>query len=272
MADYVEVIRNGQKAAYIDGSHGCYDGKIRNPNTRYGRNAVANFREYGFYRMPQTSELPDLSNLSKLDNDQFDKTLAALDKVLAESDEALKGVPPLAVTLKYMPGKPNYLSLNTNALLGAAFEEMGKKFRISTQEMTESLRKAFKPYEPVDTSHLAEKERETLGTLPAPKTPNASKISAEALDLDEDGFIDLGEYAASILTSDILSKGKNPFAGFSTDKIDGTITDEGMTRLLSFFNKKNKAAARQKFAHLHNFFKLDLKMHKFVSETDNIQR
>ena len=138
--------------------------------------------------------------------------------------------------------------------------------------MTENLRKAFKPYEPVDTSHHTEKEREILGTLPAPKTPNASKISAEALDLDEDGFIDVGEYATSILTSDILSKGKNPFADFSADKIDGTITDEGMTRLLSFFNKKNKAQARQKFTHLHNFFNLDLKKCKFVSEADNIQQ
>ena len=272
MAGYVEVIRNGQKAAYIDGAHGCYDGKVKNKNVRYGRNAVANFREYGSCRMPQTAELPDLSNLSKLDDDQFDKTLAALDKVLAESDTALKSMPPLAVTLKYMPGKPNYLSLNAFALLGAAFEEMGKKHRISTQEMTENLRKAFSPYKPVDTSHLTEQERKIAGPLSASKTPDASKLSADALDINEDGFVDIAEYATSILTSDILSKGKNPFADFAPDKIDGTVTDEGMTRLLSFFNKKNKNAAREKFTHLHNFFHLDLQMRKFIHDADNIQQ
>lgn len=272
MAGYVEAIINGQKTAYIDGAHGPYDGKVKNKNVRYGRNAAANLKAYSSYSMPKTQDLPDLKNLSALDNDQFEKTLASLDKVLAEGDSALDSMPSLPVTLKYMPGKPNYLSLNTAALLGAAFEEMGKRPRVQTSELTEKLRKAFAPYTPLDTSHLTEKEREILGSLPAPKIPNSSKLSADALDIDEDGFVDIAEYAASILSSDILSKGQNPFANFSPDKIDGTITQEGMNKLLSFFSRKNKTVAKERFAHLHDFFKLDKCMHKFIADTDNIQQ
>lgn len=71
----------------IDGKHGKYDGKVRNIDVRYGRNANDNYKSY----------IQDIGNHSK--------------RV------------PLEFEYRYMPdGK-----FNKFALLGSAYEEMGQK-------------------------------------------------------------------------------------------------------------------------------------------------
>ena len=185
--------------AQINGSDGIYNNKITNPDVRYGRNAFDNYKIY----------IQDLSDTDK--------------KV------------PLKFEYRYMPdGK-----FNKFALLGNAYEELGKKTKVKTEEMNQKLEKQ-----------------------------GFSNLSANALDINQDGYIDVGEYATSTLAQDAISSTQ----GFNIDtsNIDGLITEDG-DKALALNNKNKESEAREIYSKLHQEFKLDKAQEEFLADQNNLE-
>lgn len=234
----VYSIRQGNdngRQAYITGNNGVYNGKIKNPNVRYARNAINNLHQYASYRMPQI-EYPDLENISKISDEQFDEKMEQLGFSLYMTDKAIKSIPPLDYTVKYLSGKTNHDNLDRVALIGAAYEDMERNSSLPTAALSGRLRMTFL----------------------------SDNISADVLDLNKDGEIDTGEYASSILAADMLSKDS-----LDISAINGKITQKGHLNLLSFFNKKNEPLASKVFNFLHGFFNLDEAKDEFAKNPNN---
>lgn len=234
-------IRSGSddgRQAYITGNYGRYNDVVFSPRVKYARNAINNFHQYAAYRMPKV-KYPDLSDISKLSDDKFEKKMAQLSDSLEASRQARKSMPPMDYTIKYLPGKVDVNTVDTVALLGAAYEDMGRKLSVGTEALTKSLQKTFK----------------------------TDKASAAALDLDKDGRIDVAEYASSILAADMLSSGS-----LSEKDINGQINKDGHLRLLSFFNKRNNYLPERVFGHLYDFFALDNAKEEFMKNPNHRAR
>lgn len=228
--------QNGDRQAYITGNHGKYDGVIKNRRLRYARNAISNFEQYALYRMPKV-KYPDLEGLADFSDDKFERKMAQLDRALDMSAKARKSMPPIDYTLKYLPKKVDHNTVDTLAVIGAAFEDMGKRVQIGTAAFTKKLQKVF----------------------------NSDRISADVLDLNKDGKIDVGEYASSILAADMLSKNS-----VEMKSIDGTINQTGHFNLIGFLNKRNDYFPSRVFQYLHDFFALDRAKEEFLSNPNNM--
>ena len=111
-------------------------------------------------------------------------------------------------------------NINQKALLGAALEEMGGNKELSVKEF--------------EHRYLIDKN-----------------LTAEPIDINKDGKIDIAEYGSNIIAADILSKG-------STDpmKADGTINAKGMNAVLEYSKKSNAAAAAKLYSNIYNTHKL----------------
>ena len=207
-------VNNG--VAQINGSRGKYDGKVEDPSTRYGRNAVENY--YTYVEQPivaNTMNTPPILSGSDADADK-------LNNFLKENDEYLQALPPLEFEYRYMPQMPKG-QIDKKALLGAAYEEMGKVNEMSVEEMDNRF------------------------------TPDDS-FTSRALDINKDGKIDNGEYATSILAADMLSKSDTP----DTANIDGTINKKGFNAVLAYTQKSNAAAAAALYSNIYNTYNLGM--------------
>ena len=185
--------------AKVDGRHGKYDGKVKDIDVRYGRNANDNYKTY-----------------------------------IADIGKADKNV-PLEFEYRYMPdGK-----FNKFALLGSAYEEFGQRTKVKTEEMNREL--------------------EACGM---------GNYIANALDINQDGYIDVGEYATGTLAQDILSSTD----GFdiTPDKVDGVITNKGEQKAFALNNRNVEAQAREVFAKLHQDFGLAQAQEEFLSDSNNL--
>ena len=71
--------------------------------------------------------------------------------------------------------------------------------------------------------------------------------TAEPMDINKDGKIDIAEYGANIVATDVLSKG-------TTDpmKADGVINSKGMNAILEYSKKSNAIAAAKLYANVYN--------------------
>lgn len=208
-------VNNG--IAKINGANGKYDEKVSDPSVRYGRNAVENYYTYLENPIVEDKMTPapilDFGLNPNADNNNADK----LNKFLKENDEYLKALPPLQYEYRYMPQGP----VNTKALLGAAYEEMGGKKELSVEE----LDYRFAP---------------------------DSSFTSKALDLNNDGKVDIAEYGSSILAADMLSKSDTP----DTKNIDGTINNKGFNAVLAYTQKSNVAAATKLYSNIYNTYNL----------------
>ncbi|MCM1266076.1 MAG: hypothetical protein NC200_07745 [Candidatus Gastranaerophilales bacterium] len=151
------------------------------------------------------------------------------------SDLAKDTMPPLKFEYRYMPnGK-----LDKMALLGNAYEELGKRIEVKTEEMTETIQKV-----------------------------GGDKFSADALDINKDGYIDVAEYATSTLTEDILSSAK----GFEIDssKIDGVINNDGSNKTFALNLKSNEKKASEIYSKLYNELGLESAQEEFIKNTNNL--
>ena len=204
-------VNNG--IAKINGANGKYDERVSDPSVRYGRNAVENYYTYLENPIVEDKMTPapilDFGLNPNADNNNADK----LNKFLKENDEYLKALPPLQYEYRYMPQGP----VNTKALLGAAYEEMGGKKELSVEE----LDYRFAP---------------------------DSSFTSKALDLNNDGKVDIAEYGSSILAADMLSKSDTP----DTKNIDGTINNKG----LAYTQKSNATAATKLYSNIYNTYNL----------------
>lgn len=208
-------VNNG--IAKINGANGKYDERVSDPSVRYGRNAVENYYTYLENPIVEDKMTPapilDFGLNPNADNNNADK----LNKFLKENDEYLKALPPLQYEYRYMPQGP----VNTKALLGAAYEEMGGKKELSVEE----LDYRFAP---------------------------DSSFTSKALDLNNDGKVDIAEYGSSILAADMLSKSDTP----DTKNIDGTINNKGFNAVLAYTQKSNATAATKLYSNIYNTYNL----------------
>ena len=208
-------VNNG--IAKINGANGKYDERVSDPSVRYGRNAVENYYTYLENPIVEDKMTPapilDFGLNPNADNNNADKS----NKFLKENDEYLKALPPLQYEYRYMPQGP----VNTKALLGAAYEEMGGKKELSVEELDSKF------------------------------APDAS-FTSKALDLNNDGKVDIAEYGSSILAADMLSKSDTP----DTKNIDGTINNKGFNAVLAYTQKSNATAATKLYSNIYNTYNL----------------
>ena len=225
--------------AYINGNRGIYDGKIADKSVLYGRNAVANHFEYLKDLGGKKSEKADTFTPSNKNAGNLLKsklTEIGSEKLIKETDDFLNSLPPFDFEYRYMPEGANGKNIDKLALLGSAFEEMGKKISIPVQEMTEKLKASIKD------------------------------ADASVLDINKDGRIDNAEYSTSILASDMLSKGDE----FDASKVDGNINKNGLYKSLAYANVKNHEKASKNLAEIYNSYNLSDAQKEFVSNPGNL--
>ncbi len=218
-------VNNG--VAKIDGSKGKYDGKVSNPSVKYGRNAVENY--YTYLEKPLIADTMNTAPILDfgLSPDAANKNADKIDKFLKENDEYLSALPPLEYEYRYMPqGK-----VDTQAVLGAAFEEMGQNKDLSVQE----LDSRFAPDD---------------------------NFTSKALDINNDGKVDIAEYGSSILAADMLSKSDVA----DTKNVDGTINKRGFDAVLAYTQKSNLAAASKLYSNIYNTYNLGEAKNNFNAE------
>lgn len=131
---------------------------------------------------------------------------------------------------RYMPQNGK---IDAKALIGAAYEEMRVK------EM---------PVDEFESKYVV-----------------SDDMTAEPMDINKDGKIDLGEYSANILAADVLSKG-------TTDpmKADGTINSKGLNAVLEYSKKSRAEAAAKLYSSLYNAHKLNEAYSEFTSDENNL--
>ena len=204
----------------INGANGYYDGKVTDDSERYGKNAVANHREFvtNPLKTAMSGEAPML-NFSPTEEAQ-QENIEKLESFVKENDAYLESLPPLQYEYRYMPNIVNG-QIDKKALFSAAKEEMGSD-KISV--------KTF------DENYLPNKD-----------------YTSKALDINNDGNIDVPEYSASILAADMLSK-EEP----DVKNIDGSINSKGMTAVMEYAHKSNAEAAAKLYSQIHSTYNLSL--------------
>lgn len=239
--------------ALIDGSQGKYDGHVNNNSVRYGRNAINNYYDYILkYKMEpitcdtfECAETPELKNHRIVDFEAYQRYIDALNKNIKAVEKYLKKLvkqsdemPPINFELQYMPeSAPG--EVDRKALIGASYEEMNQRLSMSISEMNKKLNSSGSEYE----------------------------ITAEAMDLNKDNYIDVGEYATSILLSDMLSTDSKEL---NLKNINGKITNEGENKVLAYGLLKNKDIAYKTYLSLYMAYDLGRAVKDFKSDINNL--
>lgn len=134
--------------------------------------------------------------------------------------------------------------INVQALLGTAYEELGAK-SVPVADLTKTVK----------------------ATLTRPDLKE--KATAESLDLNEDGNVDVAEYATSLLTADMLSS--NPdYSSLSPKDATGEISRTGTQRTLPFFSKDTLKVSQNFFKSIYRHWNLGAEQEKFVSNPNNL--
>jgi hypothetical protein len=217
-------INNG--SAKIDGANGNYDNKnITNPSEKYGRNAVNNY--YSYLEQPLAADMmnPAASSAPILD---FSGTPAAAEENIKKlenytnaHDAYLNSLPPLEYEYRYMPNIHKPGEVDKEALMGAAYEELGRRKEVSVKDIDNNMA--------IDND-----------------------FTAEPLDINKDGKVDIGEYASTILAADMFSKSDTPITG----NIDGTINQNGHKKVFEYTSKNNAQAAASLYKSIYNQYNL----------------
>ena len=240
--------------AYINGKNGIYDNKVTNQSACYGRNAVNNFKTYIADFVLQPVEMPDLSGLVGLSEDKFEAKMAELNKSIEELKK--QKTPPVKFEYTYSELKDG--SIDTVSLMGASFEELGD-VSVKTKKLSKQLKDTFTPgiFRQILANIKAFFNGRSLNKIEFYK----SKASAKALDLNNDGNVDISEYAASILVADKLSDGK----------IDGKENNQGSNNLLAYTIGANYNEAKAEFSALYDQYNLAQAKQDFLSESNNLE-
>lgn len=202
----------------VNGSNGKYDNAVADESVRYGRNAVENHLKYMEAPMINDTNIPAPILDFSMNPNAFQDNVDKLEKFTEANDDYLKSLPPLEYEYRYMPNVTNG-KIDKKALLGAAYEEMQVK------EL---------PVEEFENRYMLNEN-----------------FTAKPLDVNKDGKIDVAEYGANILATDVLSKGStNP------NDVDGTINSKGMNAILAYTQKANAAAATKLYSDLYSTYNL----------------
>ena len=204
----------------VDGSRGKYDNKVSDPSVRYGRNAVENL--YTYMEQPLIADNMTVAPILDfgVNPEAAQHNIDKLDKFLKENDEYLKALPPLEYEYRYMPQMQKG-QVDKKALLGAAYEEMGKVNDLSVEDL--------------DSRFAPDKN-----------------YTSKPLDVNNDGKVDIAEYGSSLLAADMLSKSDAP----NNANIDGTINKRGFDAVLAYTKKSNAEAAAKLYSNIYNTYNL----------------
>lgn len=210
----------------INGAKGPYDNKVTDASVRYGRNAIENHLTY--LEEPLVNDNPNPAPILDFSTNPqaIDKNIENLEYFIEENDNYLKSLPPLEYEYRYMPNVVNG-QIDKKALLGAAYEEMG-----GVKEL---------PVEEFEYRYMID-----------------DTMTAEPLDINKDGKIDIAEYGANILATDVLSKGTT-----DVTKVDGTINTKGMNAILEYTKKSNAKLATDLYSNLYHTYNLDKSVDDF---------
>ena len=208
----------------IDGVKGKYDEKaVADSSVRYGRNSVQNF--YSYLQKPIIDDnhaTPPILDFGTSPNAQ-DKNIELMEKYTKENDAYLSSLPPLEYEYRYMPNIHKSGEIDKGALMGAAYEELGGKKEISVKELDKTF-------------------------------AMNNDYSTSPMDINKDGKIDVGEYGASILASDMIS---------NNGEVKGTINRRGHNAVFELTKKANAQAATQLYSSLYNHYNLGDAAEKF---------
>lgn len=216
-----------KRVAKIDGGSGKYnENSITNPSVRYGRNSVRNF--YSYLEEPIVKDnkaVPPVLDFGT-DTNAADKNVEKIEKYVKENDVYFNSLPPLEYEYRYMPNINRRNEVDKDALLGAAYEELGGRKDVSVEELDKSF---------------------ALN----------DDFSTKPIDLNNDGKIDVGEYGATILASDVIS---------NDGSINGTINRKGHITVQELTKKANAEAAAKLYSSLYNKYNLSEAVNKFNPE------
>ena len=233
------MYQNLGNVAYINGSNGAYGlAGLQNP-INYSKNAINNYQKYIKDFKFETTEMPDLSGLTGLSEDKFESKMQEMNSAIAKINA--QKMPPVNFSCTYMPTS----KIDTVALMAVAYEEMEKRTSVSTNEMTQML-------------------QSTADLLTGQK---GSQMSAQSLDINNDGQIDVAEYGASILVEDALSADKNLV---DSRNINGTFNNQGENALFAYGVKNNYALASATFKGIYQMYGLDRAQNEFLSNPNNL--
>ena len=205
----------------VNGANGIYDNKIADPSIRYGKNAVENHFQHLEKPLLDAMVNPNPAPILDfgVDEDAADSNIEALEKFTENNDKYLASLPPLEYEYRYLPNFENG-KIDTKALLAAAYEEMNGVKELSVDEFS--------------ARYLINEE-----------------MTAEPLDVNKDGKIDIAEYGANMLATDLLSKDTT-----DVSKADGSINTKGMNTILEYTKKANAQAASELYTNIYNTYDL----------------
>ena len=211
----------------INGANGRYDKKIENDSIRYGINAVDNHAIHAVSPViSDNTTIPPILDFSGSPEAQ-DINIKLLEKYADQNDTYLASLPPLEYEYRYMPNQ-GVGKIDKKAVYAAAYQEMGGIKELPVEE----FEKRFL----IDDSY-----------------------TAEPIDINKDGKIDVSEYGANIIAADLLSKG-------TTDplKADGVINSKGMNAILAYTKKTNADAAAKLYSNIYNTHNLGSQLNEFT--------
>ena len=230
----------------INGVSGPYSDKVKNKSVAYGRNAVANFSPNldkfnqalpAVERLTRKDMLEHDANGFKVQDNTYKNAVDSFDKSIDNGVNQVKNT-PLNFELRYMNAPAGDGNFDKMALMGAAFEEMGKKISMPVQDLTKKLQAAF-----------------------------GDKASANAFDVNKDGQVDIGEYSASIVLEDMMSKDPNKL---DYKNVTGLVTNKGQDALMQYITPKNPQYAAEEVALLHKSQELDKAKNLFAADPNNM--
>ena len=238
--------------SYISGDFGKYDKKINNNSVRYGRNSVDNYKKYlSNYTQPNVDLKYDSVDFSRktgligkishfIKSLKFNKQMNSIEKNVKKMEEYETKRTPLEFVQKYMPGRIENGVIDKDALMGAAYEELEAK-----EKSLEELNKKAYNFEGVSED---------------------KQLTSDALDINEDGKVDLAEYATSILLEDALSSDTDDL---KHENINGVITKEGSNKSLPYYTKGNVNVAKKIFSQIYNYYNLSEAKEEFLKDKNN---
>lgn len=179
----------------------------------------------------------------------------AADNYKIYTEDFNQGYAPVNFSYQYVPKSKHY---SLQALMGNVYEELGKKTEVSVDVLNRKFDK--------NTQEIKKINYEILLRNPTSQVIETN-FTTEALDLNNDGKVDISEYATSKIAADMLDKNQTHC---DIKNLDGIITNKGEDAALPLYLKKNVQNAKKLFGEIHKTFELNNAMQKFISEPDNL--
>lgn len=161
-------------------------------------------------------------------------------------------LPPLEFEYRYMV-TPQQGLVDSQALIAASYEEMDANSAIPADKISNEIKEiaAF------------EQANNTKGDTSLQHLADVS--DSRIIDLNNDGVIDLAEYATTILASDMYSKSNE----LNFANITGVINKTGSNKILDLINIQNANNTRQCLKYIYDAYNLGQAQNQFLLNPNN---